>query len=440
MDISPETAELVRDLRRLDTRYPADARPMQVALAALAALVATTDLPALRSACRRSGGRLAEVATSRARWAQAVRLSSSFLGASSPSGQAVESAAARDAAAVSVARKLVGHLVGTGHVLPPRQTAITRMALAVVAGQELDAARSRGWLGTVAAGPWLAAELGASTPATGKSALDRMVEAKWLVKSRRARTGRAFVYKAANLTAAIDDPFEQHAGTVDALVLGQRGQDALADLILTVRAPGWAYGEQAPGATVWAYAVECAAGTRLGLSAPARRQARAWLTEQGIEVSDLPAWVAQRSLPGGEAQLAKAEAEARREEKSAELAQLTEKHRKRVAAAGQVVRKVCLDLVEHPGRRRSPSALVPRPHAAPDEIAKWLKGFLQRAAQLLPQEQMRLALTPQIAKQIRTAFVEAGHPETRAQTVAEKIESMLLPKAKEGPDSERVAA
>ena len=434
---------LVAAWRDYDTRYPTDAPAQRVALAGLSALSASADLDAIRDAARQSGSpRLASLARDRSQWEQVVRAHTLHRGLLLPPG-AVAGAAARDAAAVSVARKLVGHLLtGTGQTHPKltaRQTAATRMAFAIVAGRELDEARSKGWRGVVMSGPWLALELGAGSPQTGKSTLDRLCNLGWLTKAHKARGGRAFVYKTKNLPAHLADQYD-YAQTINALTTGLRGHDLLADLILDVRAPAWAHGDDAPGAGVWAYAVEQAAGTDLGLSRVARGHARTWLDGHGIGIDDLPIWVAEHSGAGSTAQTAKEEAEAARETKAAELVSMTEKHRARVRAAGEILRAAARAAHDKPGKRRAVQHLVPPARATPEELLAWTKKLLGALSKAMPDPRIRVALAPQIGKQLGLALTAADHPKARADAVGTRVVQVLAPKASEGPDNERAAA
>lgn len=438
-----EAEELVAAWRDYDSRYPTDAPAQRVALAGLSALTASADLDAIRDAARRSGSpRLAGLARDRSQWEQTVRAFQLHRGLLLPPG-AVAGAAARDAAAVSVARKLVGHLLtGTGQTHPrltARQTAQTRFAFAIVAGRELDEARSKGWKGVVMSGPWLALELGAGSPQTGKSTLDRLAALGWLTKAHRAKNGRAFVYKTRNLPAVFADQFD-HAQTINALTTGLRGHDLLADLILDVRAPAWAHGDDAPGAGVWAYAVEQASGTDLGLSKVARGHVRAWLDGHGIGVDDLPVWVAENSGSGSAAQSTKEQAEQAREAKAAELVSMTAKHRARVKAAGEILRAAARAAHKKPGKRRAVQHLVPPARATPEELLAWTKKLLGALSKAMPDARIRAALVPQIAKQLGLALTAADHSKSRADAVAARVVQVLTPKASEGPDNERVAA
>lgn len=438
-----DNVELARTLRGFDARYPTSAPAQQVMLAVLAATASDASPDAVRDAARTSGSpRLAGLARDRSQWEQVIRAFQLHRGLLLPPG-AVAGAAARDAVAVSVARKLVGHLLtGTGQTHPKltaRQTAATRMALAIVAGRELDEARTKGWKGVVMSGPWLALEMGAGSPQTGKSTLDRLTGLGWLTKAHKARGGRAYVYKTRNLPAVLSDQFD-HAQTVNALTTGTRGADLLADLVLDVRAAAWAYGDDAPGSGVWAYAVEQASGTDLGLSRVARGHARTWLDGHGIGVDDLPVWVAENSGSGSTAQLAKEAAEEAREAKAAQLVSMTEKHRARVKAAGEILRAAARNAHEKPGKRRAVQHLVPPARATPEELLEWTKRLLGALAKAMPDARIRAALAPQIGKQLTLALTAADHPKARADSVAARVEQVLLPKAKEGPDSGRMAA
>lgn len=438
-----DNVELVRTLRAFDARYPTSAPAQQVMLAVLAATAVDASPDAIRDAARTSGSpRLASLARDRSQWEQVIRAFQLHRGLLLPPG-AVAGAEARDAAAVSVARKLVGHLlVGTGQTHPrltARQTAATRMALAIVAGRELDEARSKGWKGVVMSGPWLALELGAGSPQTGKSTLDRLTDLGWLTKSHKAKNGRAYVYKTRNLPGFLSDQFD-HAETVNALTTGLRGHDLLADLILDVRAAAWAHGDGAPGSGVWAYAVEQTSGTDLGLSRVARGHARAWLDEHGLGVDDLPIWVAENSGTGSAAQLAKEEAEAARETKAAELVSMTEKHRARVRAAGEILRAAAREAHEKPGKRRAVQHLVPPARVTPEELMAWTKSLLGELSKAMPDPRIRVALAPQIGKQLTLALTAADYPKARAESVAARVEQVLTPKAAEGPDKVQEAA
>lgn len=438
-----EAQELVAAWRDYDARYPTDAPAQRVALAGLSALTASADLDAIRDAARRSGSpRLAGLARDRSQWEQTVRAHTLHRGLLLPPG-AVAGAAARDAAAVSVARKLVGHLLtGTGQTHPKltaRQTAATRMAFAIVAGRELDEARSKGWKGVVMSGPWLALELGAGSPQTGKSTLDRLTALGWLTKAHRAKGGRAYVYKTRNLPGFLADQYD-HAQTINALTTGLRGHDLLANLILDVRAAAWAHGDDAPGSGVWAYAVAQASGTDLGLSKVARGHARTWLDGHGLGVDDLPIWVAENSGSGSAAQLAKEAAEEAREAKAAELVSMTAKHRARVKAAGEILRAAARAAHEKPGKRRAVQHLVPPARATPEELLAWTKKLLGALSKAMPDARIRAALAPQIAKQLGLALTAADHPKARADSVAARVSKVLAPKAEEGPDNAQEAA
>lgn len=438
-----EAEELVAAWRDYDSRYPTDAPAQRVALAGLSALSASADLDAIRDAARTSGSpRLASLARDRSQWEQVVRAHTLHRGLLLPPG-AVAGAEARDAAAVSVARKLVGHLLtGTGHTHPrltARQTAQTRFAFAIVAGRELDEARSKGWKGVVMSGPWLALELGAGSPQTGKSTLDRLAALGWLTKAHKAKNGRAYVYKTRNLPASLSDQFDR-AQTITAITTGTRGADLLADLVLDVRAAAWAHGDDAPGSGVWAYAVEQASGTDLGLSRVARGHARTWLDGHGIGVDDLPVWVAEHSGSGSTAQLAKEEAEAAREAKAAELVSMTERHRARVRAAGEILRAAARAAHDKPGKRKAVQHLVPPARTTPEELLEWTKKLLGALAKAMPDPRIRVALAPQIGKQLGLALTAADYPKARADSVAARVSKVLAPKAEEGPDNEQEAA
>lgn len=438
-----DNVELVKTLRGFDARYPTSAPAQQVMLAVLAATAVDASPDAVRDAARKSGSpRLASLARDRSQWEQVIRAHTLHRGLLLPPG-AVAGAAARDAAAVSVARRLVGHLLtGTGQTHPKltaRQTAATRMALAIVAGRELDEARSKGWKGVVMSGPWLALELGAGSPQTGKSTLDRLCNLGWLTKAHKARGGRAYVYKTKNLPAVLSDQYD-HAQTVNALTTGLRGHDLLADLILDVRAAAWAHGDDAPGSGVWAYAVEQAGQVDLGLSRVARGHARAWLDGHGIGVDDLPVWVAENSGSGSAAQTTKEQAEQAREAKAAELVSMTAKHRARVKAAGEILRAAARAAHEKPGKRRAVQHLVPPARTTPEELMAWTKRLLGALSKAMPDARIRAALVPQIAKQLGLALTAADHSKSRADAVAARVEQVLAPKTKEGPDNGKVAA
>ncbi|WP_424465423.1 hypothetical protein [Pseudoclavibacter helvolus] len=438
-----EAEELVAAWRDYDSRYPTDAPAQRVALAGLSALTASADLDAIRDAARRSGSpRLAGLARDRSQWEQVIRAFQLHRGLLLPPG-AMAGAEARDAAAVSVARKLVGHLLtGTGQTQPKltaRQTAQTRFAFAIVAGRELDEARSKGWKGIVMSGPWLALEMGAGSPQTGKSTLDRLCALGWLTKAHRAKGGRAFVYKVRNLPVHLANQYDR-AQTVNALTTGTRGVDLLADLILDVRAPAWAHGDDAPGSGVWAYAIEQTGQVDLGLSRVARGHARKWLDEHSLGIDDLPVWIAEHSGSGSDAQLAKEQAEAARDAKAAELVSMTEKHRARVRMAGEVLRAAARAAHEKPGKRKAVQHLVPSNRATLDELMAWTKKLLAVVVKQTPDARVRAALAPQIAKQLSLALTAADHPKARADSVAAQVENFLLKSASRGPDKVKEAA
>lgn len=425
-----------RSIASLDARFTdPDARPMQVALAVLAAH-SSVDHATLRTAARRSGSpRIAGVASSRSSWSKAVRLSSLYSSAFLLPGAAAESAEARDAVALSVARKLVGHLLAPNpEGLSTRLGPVTRHALAIAGSQELHAARTKGWSSTLLAGPWLAAELGAATPKVGKSAIDRLAQIGWLSKGRRARgAGRASVYRVARLTLAEGAGlFEEYSATVDALVLGKPGVDPLADLILSARAAGWAHGPDAPGSAVWVHALELASGRRLGLSTRTRAAARAWLSSRALDVPGLILWVAGRSRPGTLASLEKGAAEQARSERSAELKALTDEHRERVRAAGEHLRAVALELCKHPGRRSSVAALVPGPEQGPEVAQRWT-AMARRA---LMMRGVDVELAPQIEKQLKVALTTSGHTDRTASVIAEAVVSGIRPRGTDIPQSQ----
>ncbi|WP_068492274.1 hypothetical protein [Pseudoclavibacter helvolus] len=404
----PELLELSQRISQLDRRYGTNDNvlPMQVMLAVIAAN-ADVDRATLRRACRRSGSpRIAKIASSKSSWSQALRLSSQHSSAFLHPGE-VAGAEARDAAAVAVGRRLVGHLLAAQPpALSTRLGPVTRHALAVVAGRELEEARSKGWSGVIMTGPWLSIELGLSSPQSGKKALDRLVELRWLSKGRRARSGRARVYKAARLTSAEgQDLFEQHAATVDALTTGTRGQSVLADLVLTARAAAWTYGQDAPGTPVWAYAVEQTSGCPLGLTPRSRAAARAWLSSRGLSVPELVAWVEQRSRPGTVAATEKEVAERARAEKALALAEVSSEHAARVKLVGGHLRDVARQAVKHPGKRKSFQAFVPGPEQGAEAAQEW---FTRVRAALVARGLDEAAMA-EADKQMLKAFEAAGN-------------------------------
>lgn len=404
----PELLELSQRISQLDRRYGSDHNvlPMQVALAVIAAN-SDVDHATLRRACRRSGSpRIAKVASSRSSWSQALRLSSQHSSAFLHPGE-VAGAEARDAAAVAVARKLVGHLLAEQPpALSTRLGPVTRHALAVVAGRELEEARSKGWSGVIMTGPWLSIELGLSSPQSGKKALDRLTELRWLSKGRRARSGRARVYKVARLTSVEGaDLFERHAETIDALTTGNRGQDVLADLVLSARAAAWTYGQDAPGTRVWAYAVAEASGCPLGLNPRSRAAARAWMSSRGLSVPELVEWVEQRSRPCTVAATEKELAERARAEKALALAEVSSEHAARVKLVGGHLRDVARRTVKHPGRRKALQSFVPGPEQGAEAAREW---FTQVRAALVARGLDEAAMA-EADKQMDKAFRAAGN-------------------------------
>ncbi|MBS3180025.1 MULTISPECIES: hypothetical protein [unclassified Pseudoclavibacter] len=276
----------------------------------------------------------------------------------------------------------------------------------MVAGRELEEARSKGWSGVIMTGPWLSIELGLSSPQSGKKALDRLTELRWLSKGRRARNGRARVYKASRLTSVEgQDLFERHAATIDALTTGTRGQSVLADLVLTARAAAWTYGPDAPGTPVWAYAVEEASGCPLGLNPRSRAAARAWTRSRGLSVSELVAWVEHRSRSGMLAAAEKEVAERARAEKALALAEVSNEHAARVKLVGEHLRDVARRTVKHPGKRKAFQSFVPGPEHGAETSQEWAARV--RAA--LVDRGLDEAAMAEADKQMRSAFEAAGN-------------------------------